>query len=92
MSSTFQAHDAERFAGFECATCHTGMGDGDVSMPAVHPIDFADAGSWPPGYYNGDGSGLMEVVTAEMAGILGMEPFNPDTGEGFGCYSCHTSP
>jgi hypothetical protein len=25
----------------------------------------------------------------KMAGLLGEEPYNPETGKGFGCFSCH---
>ena len=34
---------------------------------------------------------MMQKVVPEMAGTIGMQPFDPKTGEGFGCYGCHQS-
>ena len=33
---------------------------------------------------------FMFRMTPEMAKTINAEPFNPGTGTGFGCMSCHT--
>lgn len=86
----FQSYDADRYADFSCATCHPGAEAYDFEMPALFPLDWSNADYWAAeGIYVGDGSGFMEVVTSTMVGVLDEEPYNPETGAGFGCYSCH---
>ena len=81
----FEAYDA-RFADMTCATCHgTGASDGSFSMPSdvLFPIDFAN-------FPTGDGADFMlETVTPMMVDLLDEEPFDADTGGGFGCLGCH---
>jgi hypothetical protein len=90
MMATFQAQDPVRFADFGCETCHRTASVGNFDMPSVAPLDWYDTASWEPGYYVGDGSGFMEVVLVQMAGILDQEPFDPTTNTGdFSCNSCH---
>lgn len=90
MMATFQAHDPVRYANFGCATCHATASTGDFAMPSLAPLDWSDMASWEPGYFAGDGSGFMEGVLVQMAGILEQEPFDPTTNTGeFGCNSCH---
>jgi len=89
MTTLFQSHDADAFADFGCGTCHPAMGEGDFSQPSQVPANFEEMDSWPDGYFAGDGSGLMEQVTVDMANILGEDLFDPETGEGFACFACH---
>jgi hypothetical protein len=49
------------------------------------PIDFAD-------FPTGAGADFMSgEVVPQMTELLGAEPFDSSTGEGFGCLSCHTA-
>lgn len=89
MTTLFQGHDATEFANFGCATCHPGASEGSFGMPSQESLDWAGSDYWTAGYFNGDGTGLMERASGQMAAILGYEPFDQSTGEGFGCYGCH---
>ncbi|MCB9798021.1 MAG: hypothetical protein H6741_35535 [Alphaproteobacteria bacterium] len=89
MRESFQAFDAEEFANFSCATCHRGANTGDYHMPSQERLDYGQSSEWEPGYFNGDGSGLMEQTFVQMAEILGYEPYGPGNQQGFGCAGCH---
>jgi len=95
MGEVFSAFDAERYAKITCVTCHgAGAKKGEFAMPSP------DLPKLPP---NGQFEELMESkadvmkfmiekVGPEMAGTLpGVEPYNPETHEGLGCYNCHQS-
>jgi hypothetical protein len=34
---------------------------------------------------------MKETVVPTMAGLLRVEPYNPETGSGFGCFHCHAT-
>ena len=91
MKAVFQGYDAEEFAGFNCVTCHgPGAKEGQFEMPSPSLPKL------PP---NGEFDALMQEepeimnfmfeVGPKMAASLGVEPYNPETHEGFGCYGCH---
>jgi hypothetical protein len=88
MAKTFQEYDSAKYADFGCKTCH-----GPAFKP--HPVDFL------PELHMKDGK-LVEAekepkmaefmsqkVSPQMAEIFGKKPFDPATGEGFGCNGCH---
>ena len=96
VAPLFQEHfkgDKENdYADFGCATCHGEDFNGNTyQMPAVFSLNWDYAKYWAKnGIYNpADGTGLMAEVTAEMVTLLGTEPYDMKTGEGFGCYGCH---
>jgi hypothetical protein len=90
VTPIFQAYDADRFAEVTCVTCHPGAAEYDFAMPGLFPLNWDYAGNWvEAGIYVGDGTGFMEQLTTEMVTTLGEEPYNMETGEGFGCYGCH---
>jgi hypothetical protein len=33
---------------------------------------------------------MAERVEPAMAGLLGLQPYDPATQQGFGCFNCHT--
>lgn len=88
MSKTFQEFNAEKYKEFSCKTCH-----GAVFKP--HPVDalpelhlkdgkLAEADEHP------EMTKFMgEKVSPQMAEIFGKKPYDPATGEGFGCGGCH---
>ena len=92
MTGHFQGVNAERYAEFNCVTCHgPGAKEGEFAMPSpslpkLPPNgDFAKLFEAKP-----DVSKFMaEVVTPEMAKMLDVAPYDPKTNEGFGCYGCH---
>jgi hypothetical protein len=88
MSKTFQEFDAKKYEKFDCKTCH-----GPAFKPK--PVDFL------PELHMKDGKlveasehpemakFMGEKVSPQMAEIFGKKPFDPATGEGFGCTGCH---
>jgi hypothetical protein len=34
---------------------------------------------------------MLKQVSPTTASLLGKAPFDPKTGEGFGCHGCHTA-
>lgn len=92
MSELFQSANAERYASMNCATCHgAGAKQGHFHMPspdlpALDPTDgFAAHRSAAPEVT----AFMMEKVVPEMARLLGEQPYDPETGRGFGCFACH---
>ena len=89
MSETFQAHDAERYAEFDCETCHvTGAARGDYAMPdpgipALSRWKFRSE-HWKK--HPETVQFMWERVKPEMSALLG----GPKGLRGFGCASCHT--
>lgn len=92
MKASFQAFDAEHFAKFGCTTCHgengkdTGFKMPNPSLPKLDPKDgfAAELKAHPNGT-----KFMMEKVVPEMAELLGMQPYDPATQQGFGCFACH---
>lgn len=88
MAKLFQEFDGKEFAKFDCKTCH-----GPAFKP--HPQDFL------PELHIKDGKVVEaaehpemakfmgEKVTPAMAEIFGKKPYDPATGQGFGCGGCH---
>ena len=92
MKAVFQAADAERYAEFSCATCHgPGAKRGEFGMPtgALSKLpphgQFDELKAEQPEVVGF----MMKQVVPEMAATIGKAPFDPATGEGFGCYDCH---
>jgi hypothetical protein len=90
MGKLFQSVDAEKYKDFGCVTCHgPGAKDGKFDMPSASipklPKDIASVFKSKPEV----AKFMAEQVVPKMAGILGEEPYNPETHEGFGCGGCH---
>jgi hypothetical protein len=88
MAKTFQEFNAEKYAKFDCKTCH-----GPAFKP--HPVDFLPElhmkdGKLAEATDHGDMVKFMgEKVSPQMAEIFGKKPYDPATGQGFGCGGCH---
>ncbi len=88
MSKAFQSFDANKYAGFDCKTCH-----GPQFKP--HPVDylpeltFKDGGFVEAGEHPELAKFMQEQVTPEMAALFGKPPYDPQTHQGFGCGGCH---
>lgn len=90
MKEKFVAFDAKYADGFGCATCHVSAEDHSMPNPNLPKLDFTKK---PEDYTPEEqraGKFMMEVVTPEMAKLLGTTPFDPATQQGFGCLNCHT--
>ena len=93
MKAVFQRHDAEEFAEFNCATCHgAGAKQGQFEMPnaALPALNPADGFKVHMDELPNGTRFMMEEVVPEMAKALGESPYDPKTGQGFGCFECHT--
>jgi hypothetical protein len=96
MRPLFQAYDAEEFADFGCPTCH-GANAHEVGfhMPnGLHPLNPAQI----PSMFESEDPEVQRLaqfmggqVLPAMAELLGTQPYNPETHEGFGCLGCHAT-
>lgn len=96
MAPIFQAYDAEAYADFSCATCH-GDDAQDVGfrMPnGLHPLNPEHI----PSFFESTDPDVQRVaqfmageVTPAMTELLGAQPYDPETHQGFSCMSCHAT-
>jgi len=91
MKAVFQGFSAEHFADFTCATCHgPGASEGQFEMPSPALPKLPPNGEFEPLMKEKpEIMNFMFEVGPKMAASLGVEPYNPETHEGFGCYGCH---
>jgi hypothetical protein len=92
MKTEFQEFDSKRFAEMTCMTCHgPGAKEGKFKMPnpKLPKLDPKD------GFAKHKKKAdilkfMMEKVAPDMAKLLEVEPYDPKTQQGFGCFNCHT--
>ncbi len=91
MSSLFKAQDGERFADFKCQTCHgDDMESVGFKMPSdLYPLPAENTIEAAKEYDAEMTAFMMEKVVPAMVELLGVPPYDPATGRGFGCFSCH---
>ncbi len=88
MTPVFKGHDAEGYAEFGCKTCH--------GPDWLTPTDYLPELTFKDGKITAFEEDpevakfMAEQVTPAMAQAMGMQPFDPATGEGFGCGGCHS--
>lgn len=86
MAKVFQAQNADRYAKFNCKTCH--------GPEYKEPKDYLPKLTMKDGKLTTDkpdvAKFMAEKVVPEMAGALGVQPFDEKTHQGFGCMGCHT--
>jgi len=93
MKTEFQGFDAKRFADFTCVTCHgPGAKEGKFTMPnpKLPKLDPKDEFAKYKKTKADILKFMMEHVAPDMAKFLDVEPYNPETKQGFGCFNCHT--
>ncbi len=75
----------------DCTLCHgDGAMEGEFDMPnpnlpKLNPANMFEA-------HQDDAEWLefmSKKLTPTMVEVLGVEPYNVETNEGFGCFSCH---
>lgn len=94
MAAQFAKFDPVHFSKTTCATCH-GENARERKFAMPNP-DLAKLPSTPEGFQKlaaekpAVAKFMMEVVTPEMARMLGEAPYDPATHKGFGCGGCHT--
>ena len=93
MTALLQAYDPAEFADVTCATCH------GANARAVHFHMPNTLAPLPP-FGTPASQALMARerrmfefmgtrVVPVMAQLLGEQPYNPQTHQGFGCFNCH---
>lgn len=92
MREVFANFDPAYGEDYHCEVCHGPDGkEQKYKMPSAHlsavpALDSED-------YAAMQGSRLVtfmrDEVTVTTASLLGMEPYDPATGEGFSCHDCH---
>jgi hypothetical protein len=88
MRETFTAFDAERFASFDCETCHvTGAANGDYAMPdpGIPKLSKLHFGRDHQRKHPETVRFMWEHVEPEMDALLG----GPKGLRGFNCRNCH---
>lgn len=94
MTTMFQDFDGERYASVTCATCHgAGVGSGNFEMP-TNDLPALPATGTPEqqamvDQYTEMATFMFQGVLPAMQTLVGAEPYNEETQEGFSCYSCH---
>lgn len=90
MRTMFQAHDARRFESFTCATCH-GANAREVNFHMPNGIAPLDPTQIPGMFASQDPMHVFmtQRVWPRMTEMLGAQPYNPETHQGFGCLGCH---
>ncbi len=94
MKETFAGFNADRYRSMTCLTCHgDGVMQGKFTMPnpklpklPATPDGFQKLMSEKPAMMQF----MATKVKPQMAHLLGMPEFTPQTKTGFGCFQCHT--
>jgi hypothetical protein len=94
MKQTFSAFNADRYKAMGCVTCHgEGAMEGKFTMPnpklpklPASPAGFQKLMSEKPAVMQF----MAMQVKPQMAHLLGMPEFTPESKTGFGCFQCHT--
>lgn len=94
MRTLFQEFDAEEFGEVNCATCHGENAEAVAfHMPnTLHPLNPAEL----PAMFQSQDPEVQRIaqfmagpVEHTMAELLGQEPYDPESQQGFGCFGCH---
>jgi mono/diheme cytochrome c family protein len=93
MREMFHAFDPTHFANVSCATCHgTNARAVHFHMPNRLPT-FPAFGTPESNTHRAEHARMYafmhERVAAAMAQLLGEQPYDPATHQGFGCFNCH---
>ncbi len=94
MRSLFQAAAPDEYAEFTCATCHGSSAErGSFEMPSpdLPPLNAKDGFQQLQQEQPEIFEFMAKQVVPEMAALLGVQPYDPATQQGFGCFHCHTA-
>lgn len=94
MAAVFQSFNAEAYADADCTLCHGQRAlDGEFDMPNPDlPQLTKSNGIEDELQANPEvGQFMLNKVVPEMAAAVGVPPYDPATGQGLGCFVCHTS-
>ncbi len=94
MSALFEEHDAERYAGFSCDGCHGEDAQArHFEMPNAGIMALHPTGSPEQQAMIRDNREMVvfmfQRVIPTMQTLLGEQPYDETTREGFSCFACH---
>ncbi len=93
MGALFHDFDAKAYAEPKCALCH-GSGAKDASFKMPNPelpkLNLADGMKGDQKKNPKTFEFMMKQVEPQMAALLGEQPYDVKTKQGFGCFDCHT--
>jgi hypothetical protein len=94
MRQVFQTFNAKKYEGekFECVPCHgENPEERKYKMPSDHLSKVPAFGSadWKAMENSRVFKFMSKSVTPSMGKLIGEEPWNPETGEGYSCWGCH---
>ena len=93
MSLLFSTYDDDRYGKMTCETCHGANAKErkfampNPDLPKLDPSNGFQA--WQEKSPKAV-EFMAKMVTPSMARLLSMKPYDPATGQGFGCMGCHT--
>jgi hypothetical protein len=88
MAPIFQRHNAERFARFDCTTCHgEAAKTGDFVMPNDKLPKIGN--DVMKKYDRADVEWMLNEVKPTMARLLKQQEWSPVDPSGFDCFACH---
>ncbi len=93
MRAVFQEFDSKEFETFGCDTCHgPGAKEGKYGMPSgtLDVLDPTNNFAKHQKKYSKELEFMIKKVVPEMATLLAEPAYDPGTGQGFGCFHCHT--
>jgi hypothetical protein len=92
MQAMFQEFDAEEYGDFGCETCH-GANGREVNFRMPNGLAPLDPASIPAMFQSTQPMAqfMTQRVWPRMTELLQMEPYNPETQQGFSCLNCHAT-
>ena len=94
MRQVFQTFNATKYEGekFECTPCHGENPEArKYKMPSDHlsPVPAYGSEEWKSMENARMFKFMTKRVTPAIGKLLGKEPWNHETGEGYSCWGCH---
>ena len=89
MGKMMTEFDAKEFPKVECGTCHSDLKTFKMPNTKILKLDPKDGFKKHMAKHGKMVEFMMQKVTPEMTALLGHSPFDPATGQGFGCGGCH---
>jgi hypothetical protein len=92
MQTMFQEFNAEEYGDFGCETCH-GANAREVNFSMPNGLAPLDPASIPAMFQSTQPMAqfMTQRVWPRMTELLQMQPYDPETHQGFSCLNCHAT-